>query len=152
MNKAPRISPELIFDFLMLVLGLVILFVSVKDGLGSFSRPGTGMYPLFIAISILVFGGIVFIKRMLSEGGEPLFAEGTFITFFLMFATFALWIIIMPLLGYAIVTFLATYAFSKVMKLEGWVKPLVLSAATAIFIYLMFDYWLYIDLPRGFLD
>jgi hypothetical protein len=39
-----------------------------------------------------------------------------------------------------------------VMKLEGWVKPLVLSAATAIFIYLLFDYWLYIDLPRGFLD
>ena len=152
MNKAPRISSELIFYFLILVLGLVILFVSVKDGLGSFGQPGTGMYPLFIAISILVFGSAVFIKRMLSGGGEPLFAEGSFMTFVLMFATFALWIIIMPLLGYAIVTFLATYAFSKVMKLEGWVKPLVLSAATAIFIYLMFDYWLYIDLPRGFLD
>ncbi|MBU4072407.1 MAG: tripartite tricarboxylate transporter TctB family protein [Candidatus Thermoplasmatota archaeon] len=151
MNKAPRISTELIFDFLIFVLGLVILVVSVKDGLGSFSRPGTGMYPLFVAISILVFGGVVFIKRMLSEESEPLFAEGTIITFFLMIATFALWIVIMPLLGYVIVTFLATYAFSKVMKLEGWMKPLVLSAGTAIFIYLLFDYWLYIDLPRGFL-
>ena len=151
MNKASRISLELVFDFLLLVLGLLILFVSVKDGLGSLSRPGTGMYPLFIAISILVFGGVVLVKKIRSGGGQPLFAEGTIMTFILMFATFALWIVIMPLLGYVIVTFLATYAFCKVMKLEGWVKPLILSATTAIFIYVLFDYWLYIDLPRGVL-
>jgi hypothetical protein len=37
------------------------------------------------------------------------------------------------------------------MKLEGWVKPLAVSAGTALFVYLLFDYWLYIDLPRGLL-
>lgn len=151
MNRAPRISPELIFDFLIIVLGMVILVVSVRDGLGSFSRPGTGMYPLFIAISILVFGSITFIKKLFSGESPRVFAEGTLITFLMMLATFALWILIMPLLGYVIITFLATYAFCKVMKLEGWVKPLGLSAGTALFIYLLFDYWLYIDLPRGLL-
>jgi len=151
MNRGPRISPELIFDFLILVLGAVILVVSVRDGLGSFSRPGTGMYPLFIAVSILVFGGISFIKLLLSGERVRIFTEGTMATFFMMLATFVLWIVIMPLLGYVIVTFLATYAFSKVMKLEGWVKPFVLSAGTAVFVYLLFDYWLYIDLPRGLL-
>ena len=29
----------------------------------------------------------------------------------------------MPLLGYVVVTLLATYAFCKIMKLEGWWKP-----------------------------
>jgi hypothetical protein len=37
------------------------------------------------------------------------------------------------------------------MKLEGWLKPFILSAGTALFIFILFDCWLYIDLPRGFL-
>ena len=57
----------------------------------------------------------------------------------------------MPLLGYVIVTLLATYAFCKIMNLEGWWKPLSVSVGTAFFIWLLFDYWLYIDLPRGIL-
>ena len=55
----------------------------------------------------------------------------------------------MPILGYVLTTFAVTYAFCKIMKLEGWLKPLALSIATALFIYLLFDVWLYIDLPRG---
>jgi putative tricarboxylic transport membrane protein len=151
MTRSSKFSSEVIFDLLLLALGLLILIVSMKDGLGSFRRPGPGMYPLFVAIAILVFGGIVLVKTIRSGSGPALFGEGSFATFFLMVATFCLWILIMPLLGYVIVTFLATYAFSKVMKLEGWVKPLILSATTALFIYLLFDYWLYIDLPRGIL-
>jgi hypothetical protein len=68
-----------------------------------------------------------------------------------MILTFVFWIIAMPYLGYVIVTFIATYCSCKVMKLEGWLRPLVLSVGTALFIYLLFDYWLYIDLPRGIL-
>ena len=81
----------------------------------------------------------------------PLFGSEGIKTFLLMTATFCLWIAVMPFLGYVIVTLLATYAFCKIMNLEGWRKPLALSAGTALFIYLMFDYWLYIDLPRGIL-
>ncbi len=33
----------------------------------------------------------------------------------------------------------------------GWWMPLAVSGGTALFIYLLFDYWLYIDLPRGIL-
>jgi hypothetical protein len=38
------------------------------------------------------------------------------------------------------------------MKLEGWWKPLAVSAGTALSIYALFDYWLYVDLPRGILE
>jgi len=72
-------------------------------------------------------------------------------TLALMTLTFCLWIVAMPLLGYVVVSLLATYAFCKIMKLEGWRKPLAVSAGTALFIYALFDYWLYIDLPRGIL-
>jgi hypothetical protein len=69
-----------------------------------------------------------------------------------MIAAFFLWILLIPLLGYVVVTPLVTYGFCKVMGLEGWRKPLLLSAGTSLFLYLLFDYWLYIDLPRGILS
>jgi hypothetical protein len=68
-----------------------------------------------------------------------------------MIVAFCLWILAMPLLGYVIMTLLVTYGFCKIMRLEGQWKPLSVSAGTALFIYLLFDYWLYIDLPRGIL-
>ena len=73
-------------------------------------------------------------------------------TLALMTLTFCLWILAMPRLGYVVVSLLATYAFCKIMKLEGWRKPLAVSVGTALFIYALFDYWLYIDLPRGILE
>ena len=68
-----------------------------------------------------------------------------------MIAAFCLWILLMPLFGYLAMTLLATFGFCKIMKLEGWWKPLSISVGTTLFIYLLFDYWLYIDLPRGIL-
>jgi hypothetical protein len=47
------------------------------------------------------------------------------------------------------VTLISTIVFAKAVRLEGWRKPLAVAAGTALFIYLLFDVWLYIDLPRG---
>ncbi len=139
------------FDFILMVLGLVIITISLTYGFGTFRRPGPGLYPFFIGVAIFVFSMVLLISELRSPMGAPIFAQKGHKTFLLMIATFCLWIIVMPFLGYVIVTLLATYTFGKIMKLEGWWKPLAVSAGTALFIYLLFDYWLYIDLPRGFL-
>jgi hypothetical protein len=63
-----------------------------------------------------------------------------------------LWIVVMPVLGYAVMTFVVAFLYSKTMRLEGWWKPFLLSFGIGLFIYALFDLWLYIDLPRGILD
>ena len=125
--------------------------ISLGYGFGTFKRPGPGLYPFFIGASIFIFSIALLVAELRSPISPPLFGQGGLKTFSLMTATFCLWIAVMPFLGYVIVTLLATYAFCKIMKLEGWWKPLAVSAGTALFIYLLFDYWLYIDFPRGIL-
>jgi len=132
-------------------LGVAIIIISLSYGFGTLRRPGPGLYPFFIGVSIFVFSIVLLISELRSPMNAPLFGSKGIKTFLLMTATFCLWIIVMPFLGYVIVTLLATYAFCKIMNLEGWWKPLAVSAGTASFIYLLFDYWLYIDLPRGLL-
>lgn len=139
------------FDFVLMVLGVAIIGISLAYGFGTFKRPGPGLYPFFIGISIFVFSIALLIWKLRSQKSEPLLDREEIKTFLFMTATFCLWIIVMAFLGYVVVTLLATFAFCKIMKLEGWRKPLAVSAGTALFIYLMFDYWLYIDLPRGIL-
>jgi putative tricarboxylic transport membrane protein len=140
-----------LFVLVLTVLGVIIMMISLAYGLGTFRRPGPGLYPFFIGGSIFLFGIVLLIPELRSPMSVPLFGPGGMKTFLSMTVTFCLWIIVMPLLGYVVVTLLATYAFCKIMKLEGWWKPLAVSAGTALFIYLLFDYWLYIDLPRGIL-
>jgi len=135
-----------------MILGFVIIFVSIGYGFGNLRRPGPGLYPFFIAVFlILPFSIILFISGLKPKRSEPLFDKHGLRRFLLMVLTFFLWIMAMPFLGYVVVTFITAYCFCKVMMLEGWLKPLALSIATALFIYLLFDVWLYIDLPRGIL-
>jgi len=151
MGKAAKFRLATCFDFLMLVLGIAIAVVSWRYGFGSFARPGPGLYPFFIGAAIAIFALFVLVSELRSDTSKPVLdREGT-ITLVLMTATFGLWIVAMPLLGYVVVTLLAAFAFCKIMKLEGWWKPLTVSGGTALFIYLLFDYWMFIDLPRGIL-
>ena len=115
-------------------------------------HPGPGFYPIFIGGAIGVFSLFILVSELRSGPAEPPLDKGGARTLVFMASTFALWILAMPLLGYVVVTLLATYAFCKIMNLEGWWKPLAVSAGTALFIYALFDYWLYIDLPRGILE
>ena len=149
MGKTVRL--EMLFDLFLVVLGIVIVIVSLGYGFGSLRRPGPGLYPFFIGVAILVLSLFVTVSELRSKTNPHLMGREGINTFVWMIVTFCLWIVAMPLLGYVIVTFLATCAFCKIMKLEKWWKPLAVSAGTAFFIYLLFDYFLYIDLPRGLL-
>ena len=150
MGKTVRL--EMLFDLFLILLGIVIVVVSFGYGFGSLRRPGPGLYPFFIGVAVLVLSLFVTISELRSKTDPHLMDRGGIKTFVLMIVTFCLWILIMPLLGYVIVTLLATFAFCKIMRLEGWGKPLAVSVGTAFFIYLLFDYMLYIDLPRGILE
>jgi putative tricarboxylic transport membrane protein len=149
MGRLKKWSLETAFDFLLAVLGIVILITSLAYGLGTLRRPGPGLYPFFIGLSVVIFGMVLFIQELRPQMRPPLFNRGDIKTLLFMVVTFCLWILMIPLLGYVLVTLLVTYGFCKMMKLEGLWKPLSISAGTALFIYLLFDYWLYIDLPRG---
>jgi putative tricarboxylic transport membrane protein len=151
MEKPKKWPLEIVFDLLLPVLGVVITVISLGYGFGTFRRPGPGLYPFFIGLSIAVFGAVLLLSEFRKLDRSPLFGKGEIHTFLFMIAAFCLWILLMPLLGYIVVTLLATFGFCKIMKLEGWWKPLSISGGTTLFIYLLFDYWLYIDLPRGIL-
>ncbi len=132
------------------ILSILIMILSTSYGLGTPAKPGAGMYPFVVGLFILPLSVSLFLSSLKCKTKGAILNGrqiGTFVSFI---GACAFWILAMPYLGYVVVTLLATFFISKIMRLEGWFKPLILSAGTALFIYLLFDVWLYIDLPRGF--
>jgi hypothetical protein len=143
---------EKLFTLALLVLSLIVCGISLNYGFGTLEKPGPGLYPFFIGLYISFFSGWLLFLRKKSKIAGPFFSKDSITILFLMVTIFVSWIVVMPHLGYVIVTLTATFCFSKVLRLEGWIKPLLLSVGTALFVYVLFDYWLYIDLPRGILE
>ncbi len=146
-----RFSLEALFNFVLLALGIAIVVVSLRYGTGTLARPGPGLYPACLGVAIAVCAFFVLLAGFRSGASAIQLEPGSGRTLLMMAAVFCLWIALMPWLGYVIVTLLAVFAFCKIMRLEGWQKPLALAGGTALFIYLLFDHWLYVDLPRGIL-
>ncbi len=151
MPRSKSFPPEAVFSLILTLLGVMTVALSWRYGLGRLRRPGPGLYPLFIGLAIIVFSLLLIRLQVRSAARNPVFSSGNVKTFIFMAVAFCLWVLAMPWLGYVPVTLLVTYAIAKIMKLEGFWKPFSLSAGTAFFIYILFDYWLYIDLPRGIL-
>jgi putative tricarboxylic transport membrane protein len=140
---------ERIVHFLIGIMSVFIMVLSASYGLGTLAQPRPGLYPFAVGLFILPFSILLFISSLRRETNGAIL-DGRGIRIFLAFiGTCLFWILAMPYLGYPVVTFIAVFALSKIMKLEGWLKPLILAAGTALFVYLLFDIWLYVDLPRG---
>ncbi len=150
MPRNSRVDGESIFSLILAALGLFIIIVSLTIGFGTLKNPGSGLFPFLVGTLILVQSIAVFLQK------RPRPEEGSFtrreVKYLLMMGgTFCLWIVLMPYLGYVIVTFVIVFAFSKILNLEGWIKPLILSLGTTGLCYVLFDLLMYLDLPRGLL-
>jgi len=150
MGKKSNFPGELVFNLLLMALGIYVMVTSLRIGFGTPREPDAGFFPFVGGLIILISNFSVLARE--ARKNQPLFPNRARIPIFFMFTAIpACWILLMPYLGYVIMSFLAVLGLSKVMKLEGWAKPLLLSSVVAFFIYLLFDYWLYLDLPRGIL-
>ncbi len=148
-----KIDFEFFLSGFLTLLGCYILLASVRIGFGSLKEPEAGFFPFVAGSIILITSAIGLLPRSRGAEAQPVFGSGQELTTFLSVTLLSiLWIIIMPLLGYAIMTFVVAFLYSKTMRLEGWWKPFLLSLGIGLFIYVLFDLWLYIDLPRGILD
>ena len=151
MHQRARHDPEFFFNIVLMVLGLIVIGMSLTLGFGTLKKPGTGLVPclagalIFISALLLVFWG-----KEVKEDRTHFTRQEIGVTL-RMTVVFICWILVMSFLGYLLVTFLVTFCFSKILRLPGWWKPVLLSLGTTLFCYLLFDVWLYMDLPRGIL-
>jgi len=152
MNKLSEHFPELFFNILFFILGLIVLIESFRLGFISVNHQGPGLFSFFAGGLIVVSEAIIIFSTISQKNIQKIpvfFNKKSIKTITTMVFIFSCWIVIMPYLGYILITFIAAFSFAKILGLEGWAKPFFISAGTSFSVYILFDWFLYLDLPRG---
>jgi hypothetical protein len=147
---------EIIGGIVLLLFGLVTVILSLRMPLGTFRMAGTGLFPLFLGILLMLLSGLFLLRLFLktrrmpekSSSGE---IPGSSNQLVLFFGTMVLVTLLFNRLGYPLSSFLLMVALLRVLGVKRWTLTLPLSFATAVVCYFLFVQWLKIPLPKGWI-
>jgi putative tricarboxylic transport membrane protein len=149
---------ERISSLVWLLVSLGIVAGSSFYAYGSWSQPGPAFLPLWCGMIMGVLSLIMIIQTMwrkkIEEKGKK---EGSFFTprwskvFIILLILLAFAFLLEPC-GYIPITFVSMFALLKVVGTTKWKTALMEATFATMISYTLFEIWLNVPLPRGFLS
>ncbi|MBA4422223.1 MAG: hypothetical protein C0390_03855 [Syntrophus sp. (in: bacteria)] len=159
---------KVITSSLMLILfSVVFLVYTTRYPIDNWESPGPAVFPLLLGAILLIMATSQFVRALWICHEQPRPAgekvpwvlaiqrflknnQGETKVFYLTVILF-LYILLMSWIGFFVCTFLLAIVSSRLMEAKGWVRPIVLSLAICLFCFFLFEAWIKLSFPRGFL-
>jgi putative tricarboxylic transport membrane protein len=145
---------EIIVALFLTLVGVIILIDAIRLGFGwGIGGPEAGYLPFYMAIGIILCSFSILVKglkKLKKEGaGIRLIKEGGFkpVLWVLFPATGMVLLASLVGLHLAALIFLAFYM--RVVGKIGWIKVILVSVLTPLIVYIVFEKWFLIPLPKG---
>jgi hypothetical protein len=140
-------SRDLKSGFLFLIFSLLVFYESLRIGIGTLSKPGSGF--LSFCAGMVLFGlSLRFIYRGWSVREARITHSRRVI---LALAVLIVYSLVLDVLGFIVATFLAVGALFGVQTSRPWWAILGFSALVTLLAYLVFGILLQVFFPPGFL-
>lgn len=147
MKKWERIAALVLF-----FLGIGAAWEATKIGFGSFSAPGPGFYPFWLAI---ILAGVSLIYFLNNLGKDPkvvaLWEEKTWVRPLIAIVVMLAYGLLLDHIGFLLDTFFLFVVWLTVIERE---KPLTVALVSTIgttVVYVLFVHFLQVQLPKGIL-
>jgi hypothetical protein len=138
--------------------GLIFLVGSTGFGLGELSEPGPGFFPFLMSLCLVFFSLVHFLGSLrkgpssLLSPGQRFWPEMKYLTRILLVIFLVLmYILAMNSLGFVPTTFLFMFVLLKCIEPRRLRAVFLISGLTTGLAYAVFELWLRVNLPRGFL-
>ena len=148
---------EVVGAVVVFLFGGLTVLMSLQMPLGTFRMAGTGLFPLCLGILLMILAALYLANLIFTAGAgreeEPASGRCTTDTRQMMTflgATF-LCLLLVPYLGYPIVSFLLMLLLLRTLGIKRWNALLAISLSTAFVSYFLFVRWLKIPLPKGWI-
>jgi len=148
---------EIVVGIVIFLFGAVTAVLSLKMPIGTFRMAGTGMFPLFLGILLMILSG-AFILKIFFQGQKeqvkkeaPIESSESPIQLILFLGTMALAILFFNRLGYPLVSFLLMLGLLRILGMKRWGLNILISVVTAVGSYFLFVRWLDIPMPKGWI-
>jgi hypothetical protein len=144
---------------LALAIGMLVLTRGLPQS--SFVPIGPDFYPRIVLVIMAVLSVMLIASDLLSRrarataasGAQPAPEARNYWLVGITFAVFAGYVVLLPLVGYRLATFLFMAALQTVFETprgaRRWIVVLVSALATTILTYVVFEHYLSVLLPRG---
>jgi len=140
--------------FFWLAISFIVCAESNRMGIGTFRSPGPGFFPFCLGITLGTFAIILVVTRTSDqeEGKITNLWKGTKLgRAILVLTCLIIYCFLLPILGYLVMTFGLMAALLIVGGKRMWVEIVIALIITWIS-YVIFGVWLYVPLPKGFLN
>ena len=148
---------EIIVGVVIFLFGAITTLLSLKMPIGTFRMAGTGLFPFYLGIILMILSG-VFIFKMFFQGQEGKVKEEVSIEssespiqLILFLGAMVLATLFFNQLGYPLISFLLMVALLRILGIKRWGLNILISVVTAVGSYLLFVKWLDIPMPKGWI-
>ena len=148
---------EAIVGIAIFLFGLLTTALSLRMPIGTFRMAGTGMFPLFLGILLMILSG-VFVLRVFFQGKEKqvrkeasVESSESPVQLILFLGTMVLATLFFSRLGYPLTSFLLVLGLLRTLGIKRWGLNILISLVTAAGSYFLFVKWLDIPMPKGWL-
>lgn len=144
---------DLFVSLFWLLVSFFVCLESIQVGIGTVRSPGPGFFPFYLGITLGSFGIVLVITNIQEKRGEGKLANPwkgvEWRRVILVLSSLFIYVILLPILGYLIMTFiLMTILFGIMGRPKLWIQ-LVCAIITVLTSYIIFYVWLSIQLPKG---
>jgi putative tricarboxylic transport membrane protein len=157
---------EIASSLVLILFGVVFLLYNVKYPLDTWANPGPGIFPLMVGAVLVVLAAWQLIQDVRKSKQEEakernkgtgrsirklLQRDSGEVKPLLMISVFIVYLLMVKWVGFFISNFLFVIISSKIIGARDWGRPIALSGGISLFCYFLFEVWLKLSFPRGFL-
>jgi putative tricarboxylic transport membrane protein len=136
-----------------ILFGLMIAIGSTSLGLGSFRRPGPGMFHFIIGSAIILLSSYQIVLQFYKDSDNSKIwphPDGLKRIIYTMLIL-VFYAIAIEHLGFILCTFIFFTLLLKTVGQKGWGYAMVTGLTVSMLTYIIFHMWLNVNLPKGLL-
>lgn len=151
--KTFKMTGEKVVNLCLLLLSASYLAYSLSNyQLGTVRSPREGLMPAILGAGAVLICAVLTLQAFLGKGdAQNVRFNISWLRFFLLIAVSVAYALLLTYLGYPLSTFLFLLGVLKIVKVNGWIKPLLIALMTAAVFYGVFKFALGVLLPSGIL-
>ena len=148
---------EAIVGMVIFLFGAITTLLSLKMDIGTFRNAGTGMFPLFLGVLLMILSSLFLLRIFFQNKKAPVKGEpiveipGSTKQMIFFLGTMALATLFFNKLGYPLVSFLLMLGLLRILGIKRWALNILISFVTAVGSYFLFVQWLKVPLPKGWI-
>lgn len=147
--KKNDIYPAIIW----LLLGITVAAISYKLKLGSLEKPGPGLMPFLLGVSLSICSIPIIVRSFLAIKGkekqEGIWSGVEFKKLILVVVPLLVYIVLLEKIGFVLITFPLLLIFFKIIDSRKWRWAFTASVLTVLISFFLFVVFLKVELPRG---